>query len=61
MGLPIPEYVDGKVLTDLLQDPSIEVRYEKGVESRKEDGSYEYMEDEVAAVKERLKQVGYID
>ena len=61
MGLPIPEYVDGKVLTDLLQDPSIEVRYEKGVESRKEDGSYEYMEDEVAAVKERLKQLGYID
>jgi predicted AlkP superfamily phosphohydrolase/phosphomutase len=58
--LPVPDYVDGKVLKDVFVDIIKEVKFEKRMESLP-DESYKYKEGEVEKVKNQLRQLGYID
>ncbi len=59
--LPVPEYVDGKVLKEVFEDPGKDVRIETTAEQKPRDEEYNYNDDEVEEVKDRLKQLGYID
>ena len=66
MGLPVPEDMDGKVLTEAFSSTHLEshpVRYvvfEK-VASRKEEWAATYSPEEAEATRERLQDLGYID
>jgi predicted AlkP superfamily phosphohydrolase/phosphomutase len=60
-NLPIPEYVDGKVLKEIFNDPSLEIQIETHFKEKSKDDTYKYREDEVEDIKDRLKQLGYID
>jgi len=59
--LPVPEHVDGKVLKEIFVDASRKILRETGSEQRPQDDIYDYGEDEAEDVKDRLKQLGYID
>jgi predicted AlkP superfamily phosphohydrolase/phosphomutase len=61
LGLPIPEHVDGKVLMDIYETPIGKITYEKTGPATEQEKSYDYTEDEKESVRERLKQLGYID
>ncbi len=59
--LPIPEYVDGKVLSKIFKNPDREIRSETNINQKNSDEGYAYDEKEAEDVKDRLKQLGYID
>ena len=66
MGQPIPDDMDGRVLTDLFTEEFLK---ERAVQSKAAaaaptdgvDSSAPYSEEEAAQVEERLKSLGYID
>lgn len=60
-GSPIPTYVDGKVLFDAFSKPTKDIIYDNYTEQGQKNVSYDYTKDEAEAVKERLRQLGYID
>ena len=65
-GIPSPSDMDGTILTRLFTDASIEshpVRYGNGRQSQHEDteAPTEYTETEEAAIRERLRGLGYIE
>jgi predicted AlkP superfamily phosphohydrolase/phosphomutase len=59
--LPIPEYVDGKVLKEVFKNPEKEIRIEHTAEHNNKNEEYTYNDEETEDVKDRLKQLGYID
>lgn len=63
MGIPVPDTMDGKVLTEIL-DPSLlaanPVRRGEPLEGTGRDSSA-YSEDEMAEVSGRLAALGYIE
>jgi predicted AlkP superfamily phosphohydrolase/phosphomutase len=66
MGLPVPEDMDGKVLTDAFSNDylkSHKVRYKKAKETvpRKLEPVATGLPEEAAAARERLRDLGYID
>jgi predicted AlkP superfamily phosphohydrolase/phosphomutase len=66
MGLPVPEDMDGKVLTDAFSNGYLKshpVRYKKTKEAapRKEEPVATGLPEEAEAARERLRDLGYID
>ena len=63
LGLPVPQGMDGRVLTDALQSDFLEsapVRFED-VPLEVDPSKYEMTEKEAEEVKKMLKGLGYID
>ena len=62
MGLPVPDDMDGKVLTEAMKDDYLArhpVTYRKGED---ESGSERvYSDEDARKVEERLKSLGYLD
>jgi arylsulfatase A-like enzyme len=66
MGLPVPEDMDGKVLTDAFSTDYLKshpVRYRKMKEAslRKEEPVATGLPEEAETTRERLRDLGYID
>jgi len=61
MGVPIPSYIDGKVLTPAI-DPSFlkehSIRYEK--QEREEESKEIYSKEEIIEIEDRLRALGYL-
>lgn len=63
MGFPIPEDMDGKVLTNIFSENFLRshpIKYTKAEDSIKEIKGKDYSEEEAKKVKEHLKNLGYL-
>jgi arylsulfatase A-like enzyme len=64
MGEPIPDSMDGKVLTDILKEDYLNqnpVRYRKTNRNDLSRQGVAYTDEEADKVRERLKGLGYIE
>lgn len=66
MGLPVPDDMDGKVLTDMIGEAFLntnKMSYQRGdeIKEAKSTEAYAYNEDESKEIHERLKGLGYVE
>jgi predicted AlkP superfamily phosphohydrolase/phosphomutase len=59
-GLPVPEDMDGRVLTEMLEAPTV-VRRAAAASAASAPTASAFSPEEEAAVQERLRQLGYLD
>jgi predicted AlkP superfamily phosphohydrolase/phosphomutase len=64
MGEPVPESMDGKVLTRIFTDDFIQkrpVKYTRKVDGNRKEDRSTYSESEAKKIEDRLKKLGYLD
>ncbi|MDY7076295.1 MAG: alkaline phosphatase family protein [Chloroflexota bacterium] len=63
MGIPVPDDMDGQVLTDVISETHLKARpIAYAVATGKEDSvsGYDYTEEEMESIRDRLRSLGYI-